>query len=376
LDIALSEEQSIASRLAADVLNRTVTKQALEAAEDPEGSGWDRRSWAALADAGLLAVGLTEEDGGPGLGFVGSVLVLEQAGRTVAPVPVLSTLGAVIPALTAMPDVQRRRDLLASVTCGDAILAAALSEHGADPLRPSTSAVSTADGWQLTGTKICVPAAPIATSLIVSAHVVDVGPRLFLVPVDRPGVTMIPQKVATAVPEANLVFDGVELTSEEMIEGPDDAVARVVDHATVAACAVTAGVVSAALDLAAEYVKTREAFGQPIARFQAVGQRLADAFTQAWAVQLTARQAAWLLAQGRSALRQVAVAKYQAAVGGSAVLRAAHHVHGGIGLDRDYPLHRYTLWAKRLELSLGAAEAQLARLGADLAARAEDDWTL
>ncbi|EHB55599.1 acyl-CoA dehydrogenase domain-containing protein [Mycolicibacterium rhodesiae JS60] len=378
MEFTLSEEESIVGQLASEVFGRVVTKQALEAAEDPEGAGWDRRAWTALADSGLLAVGLAEVDGGSGVGFVGSALVLEQAGRTVAPVPLWSTLGAIIPAFSAFPDARRRDELLTSVTSGEAIIAAALSERGADPLTPSTTAVRSATGWQLSGTKICVPAAPLATSAIVSAHVVDLGPRLFLVPLDRPGLTMVHQKVATAVPEADLVFDGVEVSDEEMIGSRDDyqLVARVVDHATVAACAMTAGVVGAALDLAADYVKTREAFGQPIARFQAVGQRLADAFTQAWAVQLTARQAAWLLAQGRPAGRQVAVAKHQAAVGASTVIRAAHHVHGGIGLDRDYPLHRYTLWAKRLELSLGGSATALCRLGADLADRGEDDWIL
>ena len=119
--------------------------------------------------------------------------------------------------------------------------------------------------------------------------------------------------------------------------------------------------------LTAEYTKTREQFDRPIATFQAVGQRAADAYIDAEAIRLTAWQAAWRLAAGLPAAAEVAVAKFWAAEGGQRVVHAAQHLHGGIGVDRDYPLHRYFLWAKQLELTLGGATAQLLRLGALLA---------
>jgi alkylation response protein AidB-like acyl-CoA dehydrogenase len=131
--------------------------------------------------------------------------------------------------------------------------------------------------------------------------------------------------------------------------------------------------------LTAEYTCSREQFGRPIGSFQAVGQRAADAFTSAWAIELTARQACWHLASGSvgpdrdaavAVASAVATAKYTAATAGAEVVRAAHHLHGGIGLDRDYPLHRYTMLAKRLELLLGGASEQAVLLGDVLAAAA------
>jgi alkylation response protein AidB-like acyl-CoA dehydrogenase len=139
------------------------------------------------------------------------------------------------------------------------------------------------------------------------------------------------------------------------------------ERATVAYCAVMVGVCEEAVRLTAEYTKTREQFGRVIASFQAVGQRAADAYIDTEAIRLTAVQAAWRLATGLPAAEEVAVAKFWAADGGQRVVHAAQHLHGGMGVDRDYPLHRYFLWAKQLELTLGGATAHLRHLGALLA---------
>ena len=127
------------------------------------------------------------------------------------------------------------------------------------------------------------------------------------------------------------------------------------------------GIARAAFEFASDYAKERVQFERPIATFQAVGQRVADARIDAEGVRLTAWQAAWRLDAGLPAAEQVAAAKYWAAEGGQRVIHAAQHVHGGVGVDRDYPLHRYFLAAKQLELDLGGAAVSLVRLGRMLA---------
>ena len=122
-----------------------------------------------------------------------------------------------------------------------------------------------------------------------------------------------------------------------------------------------------ALDLTATYVKEREQFGRAIATFQAVSQRTADTYINKEAIKLTAWQAAWRLDAGVPAAAQVDAAKYWAAQGGQDVLLAAHHLHGGVGVDRDYPLYRYFLLAKQLELDLGSETPTLVHLGALIA---------
>ena len=113
-------------------------------------------------------------------------------------------------------------------------------------------------------------------------------------------------------------------------------------------------------------------FGRPIGSFQAVAQRLADAYIDAEAVRLTMWQAAWLLAsggQGDAEARRPRWprAKFWAADAGHRVAHTAVHVHGGMGIDMSYPLHRYFVAAKHNEFTLGGATAQLRRIGAALA---------
>jgi len=132
-------------------------------------------------------------------------------------------------------------------------------------------------------------------------------------------------------------------------------------------CAVQAGVCAEALRLTAAYTSERKQFNAPIATFQAVAQRAADAYVDTEAVKLTARQAAWRLAEGLPAEAALAVAKFWAAEGGQRVVHAAQHLHGGVGVDVDYPVHRYFRWAKATELSLGGGTRHLLELGRRLA---------
>ena len=140
-------------------------------------------------------------------------------------------------------------------------------------------------------------------------------------------------------------------------------IALITEFATTALCVQEAGACASALELTAEYTKTRVQFEKPIATFQAVGQRAADAYVDTEAIRLTAWQAASRLAAGLPAAAEVAVAKYWAAEGGQRVVHAASHLHGGVGVDRDYPLHRYFLLTAQIELTLGGANESLRRLG-------------
>ncbi|MEO2169308.1 MAG: acyl-CoA dehydrogenase family protein, partial [bacterium] len=134
-----------------------------------------------------------------------------------------------------------------------------------------------------------------------------------------------------------------------------------------ALCAYAVGICEEALAMTAEYTKTRKQFDQPIAMFQAVGHRMADAYIDTEALRLTARQAAWRIGAGLPSEAAVAIAKYYASVGGDRIVHAAQHLHGGVGVDRDYPLHRFFLAARHLQLSLGGETRQLQNLGRLLA---------
>jgi alkylation response protein AidB-like acyl-CoA dehydrogenase len=194
---------------------------------------------------------------------------------------------------------------------------------------------------------------------------------VFIVDTTAPGVSRERQPTNTGQPEAVLSLAATPVGPEALLGSIDKGAGIVewmVQRTTAALALAQAGAAAASLALVAEYTKAREQFGKPIATFQAVGQRAADAYVDTEAIRLTAWQAAWRIAEGLPADREVAIAKFWAADGGQRVVHAAVHLHGGVGVDRDYPLHRYFLMTKHLELTLGGATDQLLRLGASLAA--------
>jgi alkylation response protein AidB-like acyl-CoA dehydrogenase len=370
MDFSLSEEHQAIADLARQILEGQITHERLKEVE-AGADHWDRRAYAELAKANLLGVALPEAVGGSGLGFLAAAIILEEIGRTVAPVPFLATvvLGA-LPIAEFGSKTQQQR-LLPTAIAGETILTAALVEPGTEPDRPTTTATPTEDGWRLDGVKICVPAADAASKILVPARTTAAGHiGIFLVEPSDSGVIRTPVDPTSRQPESHVDLDGVTVRAEDVLGDPEGGAAILtwmLERATAGLCATTAGVCEVALRTTAEYTKTREQFERPIATFQAVGQRAADAYVDTEAVRLTAWQAAWRLDAGMPAAAEVAVAKYWAAEGGQRVVHAAQHLHGGIGVDRDYPLHRYFLWAKQLELTLGGSTRQLLRLGALLA---------
>jgi acyl-CoA dehydrogenase len=148
----------------------------------------------------------------------------------------------------------------------------------------------------------------------------------------------------------------------------DEIVEWITARAIAALCSVQAGVCEGALRLTATYVSEREQFGSKIGTFQAVAQRIADAYIDTEAIRLTAIQAAWRLSEELAANDEVHIAKFWASFGGDRVVHAAQHLHGGVGVDLDYPVHRYFRWSKVIELTLGTATEHLRRLGQRIAA--------
>jgi alkylation response protein AidB-like acyl-CoA dehydrogenase len=183
------------------------------------------------------------------------------------------------------------------------------------------------------------------------------------------GATVTPLDVTSGWPEGDLLLDGVTVEANDVLDGDGDAVlAQMVDRTTVGVCATQAGVSHGAVRLTASYTTERTQFNAPIATFQAVAQRAADAYIDAEGIQFTAWQAAWRLDAGLPAEDEIDIAKFWAAEAGARVAQAAQHLHGGIGVDTDYPLHRYYRLAKHLELTLGGSTERLLRLGARIAA--------
>jgi len=372
MDFALSEEQTSLRDLAGQILSEQLPADRLRDIE--AGDDWFAAdTYAELAKADLLGLSLPEAHGGGGYGFFELALILEQVGRNLAPLPVLSTLVLGALPIAEFGSAELQAALLPGVIDGSTILTAALSEggDGLPPHVPATTATASGAGWTITGTKHFVPGAVHAARVLVPAATGDGTSTVFLVDPAAAGVTAEINHGPNLEPLVTYTFDGVAVGADDVlgeVDGGDVVTAWIADRAVAAYCAVTAGVCEAALRITATYTSERKQFDTPIATFQAVAHRAADAYIDTEAVRLTAYQAAWRLGEGLPAEEQLAIAKYWAADGAHRVVHAAQHLHGGIGVDTDYPVHRTFRWAKHVELSLGGGTVHLRRLGALLAA--------
>ncbi len=375
MDFDLTEEQQeireLAARIFGDLAGHEQQRK-LEArlAEEGADERFDRALWTALADAGLLGLALGEEQGGAGLGLLEACIVIEEAGRAAAPVPLTAdtVLGAL--PLARFGSEEQQGTWLRPAAAGQAILTGAWATSGGDPLRPAASAQRSGGGWRLEGILPNVPAGMMADAVVVPARSA-LGTGLFLVDAGASAVTRHRQEATDGRVEAEMELAGAEVGPSGVLVEPgpagDEAHRWCNERAVAAVCAEIAGACQAALDLTAKYTAERVQFDKPIATFQAVGQRAADAYIDTEAVRLTAWHAIWRLARDLDASAEVAVAKFWADDGAQRVVHAAQHLHGGVGVDRDYPLHRYYLLVKHLAPALGGATASLLRLGGVLA---------
>jgi alkylation response protein AidB-like acyl-CoA dehydrogenase len=123
------------------------------------------------------------------------------------------------------------------------------------------------------------------------------------------------------------------------------------------------GVSEEAIRRTALYTAERRQFDRPIGSFQGVALRAADAFIDITCMRSALVLALWRISAGLPAAAETAAAKWWACLGGQRVAHTVQHLHAGIGSDIDYPIHRFYLWSKQLELSLGGANQQLELLG-------------
>lgn len=373
MDFTLTDEQQAITELAHRILSEQLPPERLRALEQTE--AWFADAvWTELGQADLLGIALPEADGGGGYGILEACLIAEQVGRTVAPVPYLSSIvGSALPLAQFGTD-EQRKEHLPDVIAGVATLTLGLYEPNdvAVPLVPTTQATAEGERWRLDGEKSLVVGADRAAVILVPARTGEATSAVFLVRPTAGGVTLQRETAVTGEPQWTVRLDGVMVDGDAMLGGPQqgsEIVEWTSDRLAAAICATQTGVCEEALAITAKYVSEREQFGSKLGTFQAVAQRLADAYIDTEAIRLTAIQAIWRLSEGLDAHDELMTAKFWAADGGQRVVHAAQHLHGGIGMDLDYPIHRYFRWAKVLELTLGGASPSLLRLGASLAAQ-------
>lgn len=359
MDYSYDEQEQDVADLAATVLAKAGDHIRLRALAD-DGAAHDDRAWAELVSAGLASIAIPEEHGGSGAGFLELCLIIAETARTTALLfPVESSLlGAGV--VSRYGDVDQVARWVATFAAGELLL----SGTSGSGLR----AISADGGWRLSGAVAHVPLAEISARIVVRAADERGRVGLFLLDPTSTEVTTTPHGSvdrrrrwhieAASAPAETLVAPG-DLDPADLARlDAEETTARVISQL---------GTAEEALTRTARYVTEREQFGRPIGTFQAVSHSIADAYIDVQGVRLTGWRAAWLLAQADVSAEETAEAVALAAVWAThaptRVLEAAMQAHGGIGVDMDYPLHRYFLAARQGVLSLGGPNRALSVLG-------------
>ncbi len=362
MDMGLTEIQQMLKTSAQEVLSRECPTTLVREMEEDE-RGYPDELWRQMSSLGWAGVPFPEVYGGTGGDFLDLAVLLEEMGRSLAPSPYFSTvvLGG-LTVLDAGSDAQKD-DLLSRVCDGSGLMTLALTEASGtfEAWGVETTATADGDGYALNGTKLFVPDAHVADVIIVAARAgggdnAEDGITLFLVPARMEGMSVTPINTIGDERQFEVGFENVRLPASAVlgeVNGGWPIAQRALQRAIAGQCILMLGGATAVLDMTVEYVKQRTQFGRAVGSFQAVQHHCAQMATDVEGCRGVAYQAAWMLAEGEPADREVSIAKAWISQAYRRVCATAHQCHGAIGFTKEHDLQLYTRRAKVQELGYG-----------------------
>lgn len=364
MDFDFTEEQRAIADMATSVFADYCNDDQVRAFWE-SGKEYDAGLWKQLAETGLLGLIVPEADGGSGLGMIEQMLALEQQGRYVAPAPLWRQQLAAA-ALAKFAPAALKSAWLEKLIAGSALATLSLDGLGAAHAL-ALRAKAGGNGWQLDGHAVAVPLGASAQIALLPATTGE-GVRLFVVDLGAAGIEKIAGVLTHAEPAADLVFTNVAIAADRAL--PAEALPWLEQRALACLAALQLGVAAEDLRRTVDYTTQRVQFDRPIGSFQVIGARSADCYIDIEALRSTLWQLCWRLDAGLDAAGAARVAKYWSSECGHRVAHACSHMHGGMGSDVSYPIHRFLYWSRALEMTHGGATASLEALG-DWLARPE-----
>jgi alkylation response protein AidB-like acyl-CoA dehydrogenase len=329
--------------------------------------GFDEKTWARLAEMGLLGLPFAEEDGGMGAGPVEVAIVAEEIGRVLAPEPFIETVVLAGGLIAAVGTAEQKGELLGGISEGATIAVFAHAEPGTrwTPTAEGVTATQTGDGWTLTGVKEPVPSGARADVLVVSAAV-DGATGLFLVQGDATGLTRTGYRTHDGTRAAHVRFDGTP--AQQLGTGGDRtaAVERALAEARIAYGHEAIGAMDTALRTTAEYLKTRKQFGVTLNKFQALTFRAADMYVSLELARSLALWASMVQEAGGDVVQAADRARLTVSRAGRHIGKEAIQLHGGIGVTAEYSVGHYTSRLTAIDHLLGDGDWAANRLAADV----------
>ena len=361
MDLGLSEEQEMLRNFARDFLEKECPESLVREMEEDE-RGYPATLWQGMARQGWQGLIIPAEYGGTGMQFLDLCVLLEEFGRALVPGPFLSTavLGAV-PVMDAGSDAQKQ-EILPRVASGELVMTLALTEPSgrfeADAVTMRASKQD--DAYVLNGTKLFVPDAHVADTLVVAARTGGEGERgisLFLVDGAAPGLSTTVLKTIAADKQCEVRFEDVRVPAAALLgaEGAGwEALCGVRRKATVAYCAYLVGLAQRDFEISVDYAKEREQFGRPIGSFQAIQHKAADMVTDVDASRFIMYRAAWAVSEDEPDQDlQVSMAKAWCSDASQRVVAHGQQIHGGIGFTKEYKIQLFFRRQKMAELMWG-----------------------
>jgi alkylation response protein AidB-like acyl-CoA dehydrogenase len=375
--------RGLLARPYADFENRRRT-----VAEEP---GFDEKTWARLAEMGVLGLPFAEEYGGMGAGPVEVAAVAAELGRVLAPEPFLASVVLAGGVVAAAGTPEQRADILGDLASGASVLAFAHAEPGARWVPSATGVTATpvgrdgggdGEGWTLSGVKEPVPHGARADLIVTSAAVPGCGTGLFLVSPDAPGLTRYGYRTFDGGRAARVAFDATPAVPlGEPGTDRTSAVAGVLDAARIAACNQALGAMDVALSTTSGYLKSRKQFGVPLSSFQALTFRAADMYVSLemarsvtlWATMVLAANDTAGIGDDGAVAEAASRAALQVSRAGRHIGQEAVQLHGGIAMTAEYSVGSYTSHLTALDHLLGDGGFHLARLAAGVGGHGEVD---
>jgi alkylation response protein AidB-like acyl-CoA dehydrogenase len=378
MDFSLSGEQKQLQDTLARLLRREYSfdqrREILRAS-----AGWSEPTWRALAELGVLALGVPESAGGLGGNAFDTMLVMQEFGRSLVVEPFVSTIVIGADLLAHAGTTQQRESLLPAAISGEMRIAFAHEESDAryDFDRVATRARGSGDRLRLDGRKAVVLHAPVAQQLIVSARESGSerspdGVSLFVVPTNAAGVALRAYTTHDGMRAADLTLCGVEVAASQRLGAVGEGralIERALGRATAAVCAEAVGAMAALLEITSAYVKTRRQFGVPIGSFQALQHRMADMLMRTEQARSMAILAAASVETGDRGERLAGVSAAKTLIGRAArfVGQQAVQLHGGIGVTDELNVSHYFRRLTAIEATYGDSGHHLARYSDALA---------